>query len=417
MDAKMNTKNLLVSFCTIAIALFLVGVVSAAGEYTIDKVEVNGIEVSAGSLVAVDAENTVEVEVWFSSNFDDNLSTADSDLYDSHVTVEAELDTGKKKVNDVSSPMVIEDGEQKKVTLTLEAPYELKDELSKVVELTIEIDGEKYEATEDYQLKLKREVYKADIMSIEVSQSAVAGELLPIDVVLKNIGYNELEDLYVTVSISALGLEEKEYFGDLVAVEDDDNEDAVKGRVYLRIPYDAQEGIYTIEAEVSNDDLDMAESEEIIIKNDFSEGNIIVNSFRKVAATGQDVEYSLMLINPTNQLKVYHIVTEPACEVNCNLYTKANTAIVAVPAGTSKTVTVTANAAEKGEYTFNVNVLSGSKLEGIVTFSLGVEGGKTNPVAVLTVILAIIFVVLLVVLIVLLGKKPQKAEEFGESYY
>jgi len=40
-----------------------------------------------------------------------------------------------------------------------------------------------------------------------------------------------------------------------------------------------------------------------------------------------------------------------------------------------------------------------------------------NPVVVLTVVLAIIFVVLLIVLLVLIGKKPEKSEEFGESYY
>ena len=40
-----------------------------------------------------------------------------------------------------------------------------------------------------------------------------------------------------------------------------------------------------------------------------------------------------------------------------------------------------------------------------------------SPIVVLTIILAIIFIVLLVILIVLLGKKPEKQEEFGESYY
>jgi len=279
--------------------------------------------------------------------------------------------------------------------------------------LNVRIWNSENESEYNSVLRIQRPSYNADIMSIEVSQTVVAGEILPVDIVLKNIGYNDLDDTYVTVSIPALGIERTSYFGDIIAIEDDDNDDFARGRFYLRIPYDAKEGIYTIEAEASNDDLNIVETKEIIVKNDFSNGNIIVTSFRKIVATGEDAEYSFMIVNPTNQLKVYQIVTESGG----NLYTRANTAVVAVPAGTSKTVIVTANAAQEGEYTFNVNVLSGNELEDVVTFSLSAEGKKTNTIAVLTVILAIIFLVLLVVLIVLLGKKPQKSEEFGESYY
>ena len=399
----------MVSFCTIAIVLFLAAGVSAAG-YTIDKVEVNGLEIyPTSNLATVDAGETIKVEVWFTADVDNEV--------DHYVTVEAELDTGKKKVDAVSNPMVLEGNDSESAILTLKVPYEFKDDLSKLVYLTIEIDGEKYELIRSYELKVKRQIYNADIMSIEVSQTVVAGEMLLVDVVLKNIGYNDLDDTYVTISISALGLEETSYVRGIIAVEDKDYDDYAKVRFYLRIPYDAKEGIYTIEAEASNEDFNLVESEEIIVKNDFSDGNVIVTSFRKIVATGEDAEYSFMLVNPTNQLKVYQISTEPGCEVNCNLYTRAKTAVVAVPAGTSKTITVYANAAEEGEYTFNVNILSGSKLEGVVTFSLGAEGKQSSPIAVLTVILAIVFLVLLVVLIVLLGKKPQKTEEFGESYY
>ncbi len=51
------------------------------------------------------------------------------------------------------------------------------------------------------------------------------------------------------------------------------------------------------------------------------------------------------------------------------------------------------------------------------TFSAVEDASVTSPIVVLTIILAIVFLVLLVVLIVLIGKKPEKVEEFGESYY
>ncbi len=391
----------MVSFCTIAIVLFLVApIVSAAPMVIIDSIEVDGLVDHAISEVT--AGETLEITVSFTA-----LVNA------SNVILEVELAGSRMHVEKQISYFNVEAGVGYVKTVELTVPYELKDEVSDDLSLNVKLWNGDFETSDSRVLRIQRPSYNADVMSIEVSQTVVAGEILPVDVVLKNIGYNDLDDTYVTVSIPALGLEKTSYFGDIIAIEDKDNDDFTRGRFYLRVPYDALEGIYTIEVEASNDDLYLVESKEIIVKNDFSNGNIIVTSFRKLVATGQDAEYSFMIVNPTNQLKVYQIVTESSN----GLYTRANTAVVAVSAGTSKTVIVTANAVEEGEHTFNVNVLSGDQLEGVVTFSLNAEGKQSNPIAVLTVILAIVFLVLLVVLIVLLGKKPQKTEEFGESYY
>ena len=70
------------------------------------------------------------------------------------------------------------------------------------------------------------------------------------------------------------------------------------------------------------------------------------------------------------------------------------------------------------KYNFDVFVFAGNELAGTVNFSGTSESQElASPVVVLTVILAIIFLVLLVVMIVLITKKPEKTEEFGESYY
>jgi preprotein translocase subunit SecG len=90
--------------------------------------------------------------------------------------------------------------------------------------------------------------------------------------------------------------------------------------------------------------------------------------------------------------------------------------VVAVPAGASKTVTTQVSGLAAGQ-TYNVDVFSsdGSLVQRVGFTAPSV--GASSPVIVLTIILAIIFIVLLVVLIVLIGKKPEKSEEFGESYY
>ena len=411
----MNTKNLMVSFVAIVTVLFLVATVSA---YTVSgdlasgvTVKVNGMSVDS-DVISVIAGETITVKVYFTSN-----------VSDSDVTVEAEIEGEKVDVDAITKSFDVEDGYKYKKLLTLKVPYELKDEVSDDLNLNIEIDGKEYKTEiEDITLRVQRPSYNTALKSISVPQTIDAGETFPVDIVLKNIGYNDLDDVYVTVSISALGIEKTSYFGDLVAMEccdndddccDEDAEDTVSGRLYLEIPYDIASGIYTLEVEVENDDTINSVIKQIFIENDFTE-NVIVTDYSQTVAVGEDAEYNLLIVNPTNKLQVYRIVSESTGDISSSTYQ----AVVAVTAGSSKTVTVIANADSEGKYNFDVNVFSGEELVNTVTLSLNAEEKTvTSPIVILTVILAIVFLVLLVVLIVLVTKKPEKADEFGESYY
>lgn len=402
----MKTKNLLVSFCVAAIFLIATAFVSAATTEiaTVNGVEVNGVEDALSGDISVIAGDTLTVKVLF---------TALEDASD--VRIEAEVQGSKIDVDAESKYFDIEEDNRYLKTLKLVLPYELKDQVSDDLELNIRIWNDEFSTEYDeITLRVQRDSYNVNVISIDSAQTVEAGEILPVDVVVKNIGYNELDDLYVTLRMPELGIERTSYFGDIVALEDKDNDDYLRGRFYLRIPYEVQEGIYTLEALASNDEVDVSAAKQIIVKNDFSSGNVIASSLRQVAKAGENAEYDLLLVNPTNKLKVYTIVTESA---GSNLQTSVSSSVVSVPAGLSRTVTVTANAAKEGEYLFNANVFSGDELESTKSFGLTAEGSSVNGVAVLTVILAIIFLVLLAVLVTLLRKKPQKAEEFGESYY
>ncbi len=407
---KMRSKNFLVFFLTIVSVLFLVNTVSAADIADIYSVKINGIQALYED-VSIIAGETITIKVYFDAWEDA-----------SDIRIKAELEGEKVDVSTRTGPFDTEDGYRYKKTLTLKVPYELKDQVSDDVTLTIKIWNGEYKTEEEIVLRVQRPSYSADIMSISVSQTAEAGETLPINIVLKNIGYNDLDDMYVTVKIPSLGIERTSYFGDLVAVEyceDDDNychdddTDTTSGRFYLQIPYDVKSGIYTIEVDASNGDLIMSESAQIVIQNDFSTGNVIVSSLRKNGAVGGDIEYSLLIANPTNKLKAYRIVSESSGELSSSV----SQSVIAIPAGSSKTVTITANAGSTGEYDFDVHIFSGEKLVESVTLTANVSGSSLTPIVVLTIVLTIIFLVLLVVLIVLLGKKPEKSEEFGESYY
>ncbi len=422
MKIKMKSKNLLVFFLTIVSVLLLVTTVSATDDIAeVYSVEVDGIS-ALGDDVSVVAGEIITVRVFFDAWEDA-----------SDVRVKIELEGEKIDVDARTSPFDIEEGKVYKKTLTLKVPYELKDEVSDDVTLSIKIWNGDFRTDEEIGLRVQRPSYSTKIMSVSTLQKVDAGDTLPVDIVLKNIGYNDLDDLYVTVKIPKLGVERTSYFGDLVAIECDDefsdlenygvnidrkcnedDEDTVSGRFYLQIPYDVDFGIYTLEVEAKNHDTTSNVVKQITIENDFS-SNVIVTSTRKTFNVGEDAEYNLLLVNPTNKLKVYRIVPESSG----NLKSDTNEAVVAVPSGSSRAVSITANAKSAGEYNFNVNVFSGEELVDTVTLSANVTSGSSleDPVIVLAVIMIIVFVVLLIVLIVLLGKKPEKSEEFGESYY
>jgi len=370
----MKSKNILVFFAVIASVLFLMSTIVAA-EITSDyTVSVRDNVVNDGDVIGIVEGETIPIKVVFTS-----------DVNGSNVKIEAEIDGYRVDVDDVTTEFDVEEGKRYSKTLSLRIPHNLKDEVSDDATLEIKIYNrdDKTELT-DIELRVQRESFNADVMSISTTQSADAGKLFPVDVVLKNKGYNNLDDLYVTVRIAELNVERTSYFGDLVAVEDDDDDDdtdTVSGRIYLQIPDNAKAGTYTLEAEVENEDTTTVETKEIYV--DALEETLI--------KSGND----LIIVNPTNKVKVYKVVSADAEN------------FVVVPAGSSRTVKATS-----GEY----NVFDGADLVGNVVFGDGETSNGTSPIAVLTVVLAIVFIVLLIVLFVLIGKKPE-SEEFGESYY
>jgi hypothetical protein len=430
MRAKMNTKKILVSLCTIAIVLFLVATVSASVCTTCESTTdvdcqccgtlvttptedplagCNTIEVDGMNILnnpSVIAGETVTVKVMFTA-----IVTA------SDVRMKVEIEGDKDSVEAVTGSFDVEAGHTYTKSLKLEVPSELKDQLSDDLTLSIRIWNGDYESEyENMALSVQRPSYNPVVKSISTSQSVEAGETFPVDILLKNLGYNDLDDVYVTVRIPTLGVQKTAYFGDLVAqescTEDCEEKDTVSGRIYLEIPFGVEAGIYTLEVLVENDDVESTFARQIAVENNLPE-NVIVTSSGKTVAVGEEAEYTLLLVNPTDSLLVYKVVAES----NDGLSSDVDSAVVAVLAGSSKTVTVTANAKSEGEYNFDVNVFSNDKLVEKVTLNLKAEGKAVNPIVVLTVVLAIIFLVLLVVLIVLIGRKPQKTEEFGESYY
>jgi hypothetical protein len=403
---KMNKKNLMVFFLTLASILLVVSNVAATQEIVIiDSVKIADIYTN-GNDVSVIAGETINVKVFFTAL----VTTAD-------VKVKLDLEGEKIEAEATSVPFNIEEGKKYAKTLTLKIPYELQDEVSEDAVLDIKIWNKDFRTeNSDINVRVQRPSYNAEIMSISSTQTVEAGELYQIDIVLKNNGYNDLDNLYVTAKISSLGVERTVYFGDLVSIKDKHDDDTEARRFYLQIPFEAKAGMYTLEVEASNNDMIASESKQIIIKNEFS-SNILVDKTRKAVAVGEDAEFELVVANPSNKLRVFRIVTES----DSDLTTSSNMQLVTVPAGSTKTITITAHPNSEGEFSFDVSVFAGENIVEVTTLSVYASGkassNDSNSVVALTIILGIIFLVLLGILFVLLRKKPVKTEEFGESYY
>ena len=406
----MNKKNLVVTFCTFALALFLVASVSAADITSQYRVTVDGIEVAtdlglASNTASVVAGDEFLLKVYFLS-----------DVNDTDVTLEATVEGEKLDFDAISEVFDVEAGHQYKKTLVMKVPYELKDQISDDLTLSIELDGKDHKTTfDDIALRVQRPSYNVDVKSITTPSNIEAGDEIPVEIVLKNIGYNDLDDVYASIAISELGISQgPKWFGDLVTLDtdcDDCDDDTVVGKLYLKIPFDVKPGVYDLEVLVQNNDVKIAESRKVVVSNDYTD-TVLVTTTKQSVAAGEEASYNLLIVNPTDNVKIYRIVTD-------GNVLSASQSVVAVPAGSSSTVTISGSSDEAGKYAFNVNIFDGSTLVKTVPLELDVEGStSSNTIVVLTIVLAIIFLVLLVVLIVLLSRKPEKqTEDFGESYY
>ena len=406
---KTMTSKGLLAFLVFALTLTALAVnVSAFGDIT--DVEVSGVDTLNGVNIANFAGDRVPVLVVFNA-------TADA----SDVRVKIWV-SGERENAVVSEEFDVIAGKTYPRTVWFDVPTDLDQDLDQARSLEIVVES-KEAGTADVvsiDFTVQRETYDLSILSAVMEPTVNAGDTLAVDVVLKNEGRHFAEDSFLVVRIPELGLETKIYFGDLSAQDQSnpDKEDAVERRAYLRVPSSAQTGVYTVQLEASNDDSIATAERRVFVTGESESTQVIASSTSKNLGVNEAGKYTLTFVNAGNEIKVYELTVNAGENLNVDV----SDPVVVVPAGSSRTVTMDASSAAEGKYTFTVDVRSGTELITSKTFTANVEGSSKNLTAgnatvLLTVVLAIVFVVLLVVLIVLLTRKPEKSEEFSESYY
>lgn len=396
------------------IAVISLTVVSATTTSSLDvhvtQVKFNDIDITSGNNVAAgEAGEIVPISIYFTSNVEA------SDVQVSAWIQGHRSDAAENNFRDLIS------GNDYIARLSLKLP----DDIDPTEDLTlfVRIESDAGNIEQSYIIGMQREPYNANILFVQTDNTLQAGKSAPVDIVVKNKGIHDLEDLIVAVSIPELGVSKRAYFGDLDPTdfcenESDNNDcnrqDATERTLFLALPANAKAGVYEMDVQAYNSHVNSEVKMNVVVAGTEQTSSVLVPVTSKSVAAGQTVTYDLVITNPGDKLGVYEIIPE----TSEGLIVTVTQPIVTVQAGDSKTVQVQVQAGNKeGTYAFALDVNSDNQLVQRVALSANVTGKAiTSNVTILTIVLAIIFIVLLIVLIVLLTRKPAK-EELEESYY
>ncbi len=395
----MKKNMFLVSF--IAVLTLMVVSFASAGLATNINTEFNSVELGSNTMVG-NVNDVVPIRVTF--NAVDDVSD---------VKVKVYMEGHRDDVSVSTNRFDIETGRTYTKLLSLRLPSD-SDDLSEEYTLYVEVISKDDRSEEEYTISMQRESYTFEVLSVDYSSRILAGEVVPVSVVVKNIGYNRMDDTYVVVSIPALGVSSRGYVGDLIPVEDydeyDDEEDSMLRMVYLKVPKNTESGVYELEIEVYNDDAETVLTR-LISVDDFTSTLVLAAMKNQDLNAGETVTYDLIIVNSADDVKVFNIKT-----ISGDVLSVSAPSVITVGPDTSETVSVVVKASSDavvGTYTFSVDVDGKQTVFGANVVGVSVS---TSVVA-LTVVLVIIFVVLLAVLVVLLTKKEKPIDEVETSYY
>ncbi|MFH0808618.1 MAG: hypothetical protein V1888_03315 [archaeon] len=408
----MKRNLLLIPF--VAVATLMVLSFVSAGLATDVDVEFNSVELGASMTMVGDVGDVVPVRVTFKA-----LTDAED------VKVKVFMEGHRDDVSASTSRFDIEDNNVYTRLLNLKLPSD-SDELSEEYTLYVEVVSKDDRTEQKYTISIQRESYTIEVLTVDYSSRVSAGDVVPISVVVKNNGYDRLDDVYVRVSIPALAISSRGYVGDVVPTEDcvlledgddvivsncdGDDEDSVEKIISLKIPENAKSGVYELEIEAYNKDAEVVATKLISI-GDSASTMVLAAAKNKDLNAGETVTYDLVIVNSADDVKVFNIES-----VSGNVLSVSVPSVVTVGPDSSESVAISVTAADDaaiGTYTFSVGV-NGEQ----IVFGANVVGESTSTsVVALTVVLVIIFVVLLAVLVVLLTRKEKPIEEVETSYY
>ncbi len=395
-------------FIAIVAMFFLTVVPSMALAMTVDVKDI----ATSSSPISMKVSEVVPVKV---------THTASENATD--VVIEVVLTYKGKKTSVESIPMDLISGTTYTETLDLSVPKNMRiTSPGEYYTLTVKMTDGKGKEIErkSFDVTVQRNNNDVEIQKVIVP-SANSGEPALVTVVAKNLGIREQEDVYVKISIPAIGLVAEERMGDVLAVDKGEEEDVAVVEVPLRIPENVAKGFYTMEVEVYNsDDIDVTSTERIYIESSITSNGKFIEVVPAVksqdVSQGKTAVFMIRIANLGDKVETYNVTVEGT---NGWAVYQINPLVSTLNPNSDQVITVGITPAQNalsGEHNFVVKVASENAEKSIsLTANVSEQVAKVDSMLVSVIVLAVVLVILIAILVK--TRKSEDVEETEESYY
>ena len=308
-------------------------------------------------------------------------------------------------------------------TMFLKMPCNVKE--LKIYTLNVEVEADDdlkgvYEA--EIKFDLQRLANELSIKSVNVRTPCVSTcSTVYADVVVKNIGNHELNDIYVKATIKELGVSGQRYIDLLVPYKEDDESISQEVTIAIQLPSNVQPGTYTLEVAASSEEADTAIQNVQFVLSGAQQEQTSIEVTPQVltmdVTPGSNAVYTMIVTNRGTTSQTFTVETTGLDWATVQL----NPATFILSRGESKLVSLYVTAKDNvvaGEHVFSAKVKYGNELKTVNFTANVVEGKKTldtkTVLMIVGIVLAVAIIILLIVLLAQKGKNEEKAEE---SYY
>ncbi|MFA6461294.1 MAG: hypothetical protein WCV90_03430 [Candidatus Woesearchaeota archaeon] len=415
----------LLSVLFVVFSLLTVSLVSALDSTNLDwgTIKVNGDLLSSTSTLAVEEGETLSVRIGLIAG-----TTGAADI-----EVEAEISGYEyddyENMRDSTHLFDLAAGTTKYVNLEVALPNKLDNE-HYLLRLRV-LDQNSVALEKNIELAVEPVRHGLDIADVTFSPSTTvkAGRSLLTTVLLENYGFNNQNDVKVTVAVPELGISASE-FVDVVGTDNNNVDYEDVPEMFLPIPADAKEGEYEVKVTAKYDEYETVTKTfkiNVLANEAFQTSDKLVLAVGPEAQTitaGTSATYAIALTNAGSTSKAY--LLEATAGSDWATLSLSESLVVLAP-GQNKVVYVEAKVAPNaaaGAHIASVAIKSGSDVLETVAFKANVVAG--TPVAAgndynlrngLEIALIILVVVLVIVGLIVGFSRLKKDDEEGKNYY
>jgi len=404
----MAKKNISLFFVFLTAVLTVMTAVSALNISPIEA-NVRGNYLNSFAPFSVERGDSLPVQVSFTAWENDT------------VTVSAEIEGYKKSIESKTGSFDIIEGVTYDKTLTLKIPTDID---SETYSLSIKVSGKGTPEYANFELEIQRDSFGLEVISIWTPSVVAAGKVLTANIVVKNRGSHDAEEVFIKASIPELGLEKIVFANDIVN-DDADREvrdDSIEKTISLIIPATARKGTYNliVEASMENSDTTAVKQRAFSVDGvgEATATAILPKDVNKKVAQGKATTFEMTIMNLAETSQSYSI---DIAGTEGWASTQISPMDITLGKEESKTVTVylnVDNTAMLGNHALVANVKSGNTVLQQVNFMVDVtKAGEIDALMISAIILAVILVVLIVALIMLKAQGTSKTSTEEVSYY